>query len=294
MRGGTSAAREGFVGARQEGTMPEVQFARARKQQRGRDGVAPFMDAAVVVIPRRAGSFRGPGGGGGDPATAARTTEAPRAPTPRARARSRRAPPALSRRGRLNRDARSPAKGGEPRAADGAHGTRRCGDSVRARRHLSVPSARGCKCPPPSHAKHKVFFARAGRNRAAKPRSNLRTDFCSGACVGIAKTPCLTVYSRVRNVVGLTPRHSEIHRRPDGPSEPEAPGVFIQRCDTLRAPTNRAYTVASLIMASMTAATVAPIVQKTSAVRSRCASAPFPVDLLAIPDYLLSRHRRPN
>ena len=60
--------------------------------------------------------------------------------------------------------------------------------------------------------------------------------------------------------------------------------MFIQRCDTLRAPTNRAYTVASLIMASMTAATVAPIVQKTSAVRSRCASAPFPVDLLAIPD----------
>ena len=82
-----------------------------------------------------------------------------------------------SRRGRLNRDARSPAKGGEPRAADGMHGTRRCGDSVRARRHLSVPSARGCKCPPPSHAKQKVFFARAGRNRAAKPRSNLRTDF---------------------------------------------------------------------------------------------------------------------
>ena len=86
MRGGTSAAREGFVGARQEGTMPEVQFARARKQQRGRDGVAPFMDAAVVVIPRRAGSFRGPGGGGGDPATAARTTEAPRRDAASARA----------------------------------------------------------------------------------------------------------------------------------------------------------------------------------------------------------------
>lgn len=60
--------------------------------------------------------------------------------------------------------------------------------------------------------------------------------------------------------------------------------MFILRCDTLRAPTSRVSTVASFIMASMTAAAVAPVVQKTSAVRSRCAPAPFPVDPLAIPD----------
>ena len=74
--------------------MPEVQDARARKQQRGRDGVAPFMDAAVVVIPRRAGSFRGPGAEEGIPRPR-RERPKRRDATPRARARSRRAPPAL-------------------------------------------------------------------------------------------------------------------------------------------------------------------------------------------------------
>ena len=76
-----SAARWGSS-ARGRRELPE-DIARAGSQ-RGRR-VAPFMDAAVVVIPRRAGSFRGPGGGGGDPATAARTTEAPRRTRERAR-----------------------------------------------------------------------------------------------------------------------------------------------------------------------------------------------------------------
>ena len=65
--------------------MPEVQFARARKTTRtGR--VPTFMDAAVVVIPRRAGSFRGPGAEEGIRDRGANDRSA-RDATPRARAR---------------------------------------------------------------------------------------------------------------------------------------------------------------------------------------------------------------